>query len=111
MEEYKAETEEEFKDLLESSKLKKSEKWKMKDLERVLGGLKSKQSQDSNGIANEVFQLKNIGDDLKKSLLHMLNKIKESLTLPEVLRDATISAIPKNRKSPLMLENLGESSL
>ena len=106
LEEYKAETEEEFKDLLESSKLKKSEKWKMKDLERVLGGLKSKQSQDSNGIANEVFQLKNIGDDLKKSLLHMLNKIKESLTLPEVLRDATISAIPKNRKSPLMLENL-----
>ena len=49
--------------------------------------------------------MKNIGDDLKTSILILFNKIKRENHLPSVLRDAVISAIPKNHKNPLRLEN------
>ena len=103
--EYQKKVEDEFKELLASTEHEITAEWKMEDLEKVLQTLKSKQSQDSNGFANEIFQLKNIGDDLKKSLLILCNKIKKENHLPAILRDAVISAIPKNKKNQLKLEN------
>ena len=75
--EYQKEIEDKFIELLASTELKTTNEWKMTDLEKVLRKLKSKQSQDSNGFANEIFQLKNIGDDLKNSLLVLCNKIRK----------------------------------
>ena len=91
---------------METTKLKKTRPWNVQDLEKVLRKLKSKQSQDANGFANELFQVNNAGDDLKASLVIMFNKIKQNLHLPSVLRDADITAIPKNKKSHLQLDNL-----
>ena len=77
----------------------------MEELEDVLRTLKPNQSRDANDLVNELFQLRNIGDDLKKSVLLLSSNIKEEMHLPSTLRDAYISAIPKNRKNPLQLEN------
>ena len=97
--EIKKKIEDNFKELLKSTKVNKSDKWT--EVYDVLGYIKSKQSQDGNGFSNELFQLKNIEKDLKNSMLLLFNKIKENLCLPNALRDALISAIPKNRKSAI----------
>ena len=51
--EYKEEIEDNFKELLKSTKVNKSEKWTESELDDDLGDLKSKQSQDCNGFAYE----------------------------------------------------------
>ena len=77
----------------------------MEDLEEVLKSLKSNQSRDANDLVNELFQIENIGNDLKESILLLCNQIKTEIHLPSSLRDAFISSIPKNQKNPLQLEN------
>ena len=83
---------------MSKTKLNILKDWTETDLDKVLKGLKSKQSQDSNGWANEIFNLKNIGFDLKSSLLLIFNKIKNTLEIPSFFQDTLISAIPKKRK-------------
>ena len=83
---------------MSKTKLNILKDWTETDLDKVLKGLKSKQSQDSNGWANEIFNLKNIGFDLKSSLLLIFHKIKNTLEIPSFFQDTLISAIPKKRK-------------
>ena len=56
-------------------------------------------------LVNELFIPKNIGADLKTSLLIFFNKIKNNQFIPECLKKVFITSIPKKRKSPMDLVN------
>ena len=91
--------EELFHQRLQQAKLKKSPPWTMSQLEAVLSKLKSGKATDPLGLVNELFMLKNIGTDLKESLLLLLNKIKEQFKEPEFMQLANITSFWK-RKGP-----------
>ena len=56
-------------------------------------------------MANELFMLGNIGENLKLSLLAMFNGIKNTLVIPRFFRNVFITSIPKKKKfSSLLLE-------
>ena len=77
--------------------------WTMKDLENALRTLKISQSQDTMCLVNELFLPKNIGANLKTSLLIFFNAIKNNCFIPQYLRNVYITAIPKKCKAPLDL--------
>ena len=89
--------EELFQQRLKICKSRKSPAWTIDDLDKVLGKLKSGKASDPLGLVNELFQLKNIGDDLKESILLMLNKIKEEFNEPEFMRMANITSFWKGK--------------
>ena len=66
-----------FYERLALSKSNKSPPWTMEQLDNVLKKLKKGKATDPAGLVNELFAYENIGDDLKKSLLMLLNKIKD----------------------------------
>ena len=47
--------------------------WTMENLENVLAALKNKKSHDQFGFSNEIFKLENIGNDLKRAILVLMN--------------------------------------
>ena len=55
---------------------KSSAPWTMADLEKALSDLKVNKSRDFEGLINEIYKIYVIGDNLKKSLLMMFNKLK-----------------------------------
>ena len=61
---------------LQRAKLNKSNNWTMSDLDKVLKTLKDGKCKDPAGLVNELFTYKNIGNNLKESLLtsHLLKK-------------------------------------
>ena len=69
----------------------------MNDLNMALRNLKSGKCRDPEGLVREIFQEDIIGDDLKKSLLVMYNKIKKTGIIPTFMRCANISAIYKGK--------------
>ena len=71
----------------------------MDQLEAVLSKLKKGKATDPIGLVNELFMLKNIGTDLKESLLMLLNKIKDQFKEPEFMQLANITSFWK-RKGP-----------
>lgn len=82
----------------------KSQKWNIEDLERALKGLKNNKSRDHAGFVNEIFKPGVIGSDLKKSLLIMFNNLKAKNIIPNFMKYANITTIPK-KGSLLELEN------
>ena len=78
MEKYQENVENNFKKILNETKTNTFPDWSMQDLEKVLKSLKINQSQDTMCLVNELFILKNIGDNLKTSLLLFFNKIKNN---------------------------------
>ena len=76
-----------------------SKPWTMQELERALSNLKNKKSRDHEGYINEIFKNGIIGDDLKKSLLIMFNKLKLSKIVPEFMKITNLTTVPK--KGPL----------
>ena len=50
--------------------------WTMENLEKVLKNLKKDKSRDPNGLINELFMNEVAGDDLKKAILCLMNRIK-----------------------------------
>ena len=105
LENYKIQIESKFKKLLEETMRKTTDDWNMSQLDMVLKNLKKCQSRDAKGLANELFTHENIGSNLKKSLLVLVNQIKNSGKFPKFTRSTFIAAIPKKKKSPLELEN------
>ena len=82
---------------------KKSAPWTMDNLEKVLKSLKLKQSQDMRGHTNDLFHLKNIGNNLKESMLMIFNRIKDTSKIPSMWNQAYIKSIPKKKKAPMVL--------
>ena len=87
------------------SSQKKSKPWKMVHLEVALKGLKNNKSRDPNGWVNELFKDGALGYNLKLSLLHMMNTIKENNKIPDFARLADISTIYKGKGSKSELVN------
>ena len=71
---------------LQDSRQRKSKSWTMEDLEIVLKSLKKGKSRGPGGLSNELFKNPVIGMDLKKSLLMMVNKIKENIFIPPMMK-------------------------
>ena len=85
---------------------RKSAPWTMQHLERVLKLLKRRKCRDPQGYLNELFKYEAAGSDLKKSLLHIMNKTKEQLEIPDMMKDVNVVLIPKqNKANSNLLEN------
>ena len=82
----------------------KSQEWKISDLEIALKGLKNNKSRDHAGFLNEIFKPGVIGSDLKVSLLTMFNHLKNKNLIPDFMKFANITTVPK-KGSLLELEN------
>ena len=78
--------------------------WKMSQLESALANLKNNKSRDYEGYINEIFKEGVIGEDLKKSLLLMFNKLKSNKMIPSFMNYANITTVPK-RSSKIELKN------
>ena len=76
----------------------------MSDLEDALSDLKNNKSRDHEGLINEVFKKQVIGDNLKKSLLLMFNKLKTEKIIPLFMNYANVTTVHK-KGSRLLLEN------
>ena len=63
----------------------------------VYKSLKSNKAKDPHGLINELFQLNVIGEDLKKSLFLMYKRIKEELSIPDIMQYANITSIYKGK--------------
>ena len=74
---------------------KKSPPFSMTELDIVLGDIKSGKARDPEGLARDIFKSSVIGSDLRQSMLMMCNKIKESGTVPDFMRNSVIATIPK----------------
>ena len=83
--------------LMKVAKNNKTPPWEIKDIEKVLKQLKKDKSRDPLGLANEIFRSEVAGDDLKKALLHMMNRIKSEQKYPKALELCNISSIWKKK--------------
>ena len=71
----------------------------MKQLEDVLKILKNKKCQHPHGYVNELFKYEAAGTDLKKSILHMMNKTKDTWEVPDMMKTVNVVMIPKPKKN------------
>ena len=93
-----------FRLKMEEANSNKSPDWKISELEDVLDEIKKNKACNPYGLNRSIFHSKCIGSDLKKSLLILFNKIKTCGKLPDFMKKATISTIPKSG-SKLVLKN------
>ena len=77
----------------------KTPSWTMSELSTVLKQLKSNKSRDPLGFANELFKPQNAGEDLKVATLKLMNQIKTTQTIPEILKQCNITSLYKNKGS------------
>ena len=103
--EFKEIKEDLFDKRLKLAEEKKSELWNMSHLEKALKYLKNKKSRDPVGWINELFKDGVAGKNLKFSLLHIVNKIKEENHIPDFVRLADVSTIYKGKGSKKELLN------
>ena len=103
---YESNIQSKFLSILDFTKQNKFPDWTLENLEKVLKSLKKSQSQDRMGFVNEMFMMQNLGEDLKQSLVHLFNNIKNLNEIPYFFRNVYVTAIPKKLKSPLDLINL-----
>ena len=69
--------------------------WTMKDLGEVLKVSKNNKARDAHGHTYEVFKFG--GGDLKKSLLELLNLVKNKQIYPTIFQPANITSLYKKR--------------
>ena len=68
LENYECDIKSQMNRILNTTKDVLSPDWSYNDLEKVLRSLKPGQSQDTMQIANELFMINNIGENLKLSI-------------------------------------------
>ena len=68
----------------------------MDDLDIVLKDINKNKSRDSDGLNRSIFHKDCIGSNLKQSFLFMVNELKRNGFIPEFMKKATISTIPKS---------------
>ena len=94
-----------FEFRLKKATSNKSSNFTIKDLENVLKKLKTGKSEDPLGWVNDPFLLKNIGKDMKQSILKLINRIKEDLDDPDFMNLADIKSLWKNNGDRSDLNN------
>ena len=72
-----------------------SRPWSMADLDKALADLKNNKARDHAGYVNEIFKKEVIGEDLKKSLLLMFNRLKLERMIAEFMRYSNITTVHK----------------
>ena len=90
---------------LEELKSTQSEPRTITDLEKVLKNLKSNKTRDPHGVINEIFKPGIIGQDLKMTMLKLINCIKIDLHTPKFLQYTNITTIWKKKGSRQVLDN------
>ena len=86
-----------FLERLKLVKLVKTNPWKSTELQKVLKVLKSNKSRDPHGLINELFKPGVLGKSLENSILKLMNRIKEEITIPEFMEFANIVTIYKGK--------------
>ena len=81
--------------------------WTMADLDIALSNLKNNKSRDHEGYSNEIFKHAIIGQDLKKSLLLMMNQLKRKKLIHKVMNFANVTTVYK-KGSRLLLKTKEE---
>ena len=89
---------------LKLSQSNRSPDWLMSDLDLALSNLKLNKSRDPEGYLNEIFKQGVIGDNLKTSLLIMMNRLKRQKLIPKVMNYVNVTTVPK-KGSRLLLTN------
>ena len=74
-------------------------------MDKVLKSLKRNKAGDPGGLINELFRPEIIGDNLKESLFLLLQKVKENLEVPEIMKNANITSIYKSKGAKNDLKN------
>ena len=97
--------EELFQQRLQLAKKNRSPDWTMEDLDKVLVRLKDEKASDPTGLVNELFSSKNIGSDLRLSILLLMNKIKRTFTEPEFMKMANVTSFWKGKGAKDDIEN------
>ena len=89
---------------LKLAKITKSTPWNSSDLKKVLKSLKKNKCKNPHGIINEIFRPGVIGQNLESSILTLVNKIKQEISIPEFMEVVNIVSIYKGRgeKSKLL---------
>ena len=75
---------------MELSKIQKTKPWTMMDLESALKQLKTGKYRDPEGLIREISMEGVIGEDLKKSMLVLFNKVKTLGKLPSFMQKFNI---------------------
>ena len=88
-----------FNDRLKLSLEKKTKPWTMASLMSAIKLLKKNKARDPHGWANELFQDGVAGQQLKLSILHILNQMKDKNEIPEFIRKADVCTIYKGKGS------------
>ena len=83
----------------------KSPEWTEDDIRKTLKSLKNGKCKDPLGLINEIFKPPTAGSDMVKSLLLMMNNIKDKMKVPSIFRSKNVTAIYKNKGSKSELEN------
>ena len=78
--------------------------WKLDQLQRAISKLKNKKCRDPHGHINEIY--KSLGKNGLLSLLHLLNRIKQELLIPDCLRISNVSTLYKGKGSKQDVVNL-----
>ena len=94
-----------FNKRLSLSKRIKSEPWTPSQLMKVLKSLKAGKSCDALGYTNEMFKPEIIGSDLFESLLNIVNRAKDEISIPRPVRLTKITSIYKNKGEKCDLNN------
>ena len=76
---------------------KKSEPWTMKKLNKVLSSLKTNKARDPLGLSNIIFKENICGEDFKKSLLMLYEKMKNLQEVPKFMEIVDITSIYKKK--------------
>ena len=84
---------------------KKSEPWTLGELEAALKTLKKDKARDPNGWVNKLFKEGIAGENLKLSLLQLLNKMKAKNEITDFVRLADVTTIYKGKGSKSDLLN------
>ena len=75
-------------------------------MEKAIITMKNNKCRDPEGLVSESLKLGVAGKDFKLSLLSLLNKTKELLQIPKMMKKVNIALIPKPGKKKLQeIEN------
>ena len=84
-------------------KRRKSKLWEMKSMDKAIRSMKNNKCRDAYGLVNELLKPGVAGHDFKVSLLSLMNKKKDHLDIPIMMKYVNITLIPKPGKQNLRL--------
>lgn len=96
-----------FKEYMKSAADKKTDNWKIEELEEVLKSLKVKKARDHQGLAAIIFKKENCGKQLKLTLFRLLNLLKQTKIVTPNLLKALVTCIGKQGSLKILKNHRG----